>query len=130
MDVILDTCGLLSLAGIAQKRGSKVCLKSIASADQVHLSSCSLFEISLKHKRSQLDLAQFKSPTEFWQACIETYELTEQAVTAGDFANLVTLPDHHADPFDRIIIAQSQRLNCPVITYDAQFRASGVDVMQ
>jgi len=61
---------------------------------------------------------------------LDTYELTEQAVTAGDFANAVGLSDHHADPFDRIIIAQSQRFNCPIITYDAQFVAYGVDVMQ
>ena len=130
MDLILDTCGLLSLAGIAQKKLSQNCLKTIASASQVHISSSSLFEISLKHKRSQLDLAKFSSPTEFWQACIKTYELTEQAVAAGDFSNAVGLPDHHADPFDRIIIAQSQRLNCPIITYDAQFKAYGIDLMQ
>jgi PIN domain nuclease of toxin-antitoxin system len=31
---------------------------------------------------------------------------------------LNTLPDHHKDPFDRILIAQAQVENIPIVTLD------------
>ncbi len=33
----------------------------------------------------------------------------------------VRLPDHYADPFDRIIIAQATELGVPVVTFDSCF---------
>lgn len=127
---MLDTCGLLSLAGIAQKTLSNPCLAQVRSANQVYISACSLFEITLKHKREKLDLAQFKTAEHFWDTCLSRYQLTELPVTAKDFAEAVNLPDHHADPFDRIIIAQSQRLRCPIVTYDTQFTQYGVKTIE
>ena len=37
-----------------------------------------------------------------------------------------TLPHHHSDPFDRMLIAQSMRLNCPILTKDGVFANYGV----
>lgn len=36
-------------------------------------------------------------------------------------ALLYTLPVHHKDPFDRIIIVQALKENCPVVTSDERF---------
>jgi PIN domain nuclease of toxin-antitoxin system len=121
MDLILDTCGLLSLAGIADHPLTKDCLAKIQSADALYISACSCFEISLKHKRGQLDLGSFDKPKEFWEACLQTYELSEVTVSAEHFRVAVDLPDHHADPFDRIIIATAQAKGCDIVTYDKQF---------
>ena len=44
MDVILDTCALLSLAGLVEKRISAETLDIVRSAYQVGVSSCSLFD--------------------------------------------------------------------------------------
>lgn len=129
MDLILDTCGLLSLAGIADRVLSDPCLESVRQADTLHISACSLFEISLKHKRGQLELEQFGTPGAFWEACVESYELSESATTSAHFDAAVHLPDHHADPFDRIIIATAQALGCPVVTYDKRFVAYEVETI-
>ncbi len=39
-----------------------------------------------------------------------------------------SLPDHHRDPFDRLLIAQAIAEDLPVITGDAHFAAYGVEV--
>lgn len=39
---------------------------------------------------------------------------------------LTTLPFHHRDPFDRLIIAQALAEELPVISVDTQFDAYGV----
>jgi PIN domain nuclease of toxin-antitoxin system len=127
MDLILDTCGLLSLAGIAKRMLTDDCLDSIRQADTLYISACSHFEISLKHKRGQLELDDFESPAAFWDACLKAYELSECATTAAHFDAAVHLPDHHADPFDRIIIATAQALDCPIVTYDKRFDAYEVE---
>lgn len=129
MDLILDTCGLLSLAGIAKRMLTDECLQSIRLADTLHICACSQFEISLKHKRGQLELDRFDTPASFWDACLKAYELSECATTAGHFDAAVHLPDHHADPFDRIIIATAQALGCPVVTYDKHFDAYRVETI-
>jgi PIN domain nuclease of toxin-antitoxin system len=36
------------------------------------------------------------------------------------------LPRHHTDPFDRMLIAQAQALNCPIVSADKVFDAYGV----
>ena len=48
MALMLDTCGLLSLIGLAEQRLSTDTLSSIEIADTVYISSCSLFEIAIK----------------------------------------------------------------------------------
>jgi len=121
MDLILDTCGLLSLAGIANQKLSKDCLAKIKSADQLYISSCSAFEIALKHKRGQLDLDDSQTHEAFWEACLGQYALSEVPVSAELFSAAVRLPDHHADPFDRLIIATALAVDCTVVTYDKQF---------
>ena len=42
---------------------------------------------------------------------------------------VVNLPDFHRDPFDRIIIAQSQVEKMPIITVDTQVTRYPVDVI-
>ena len=40
-----------------------------------------------------------------------------------------TLPHHHRDPFDHMIIAQAKADNCTVITRDAAFEAYDVPIL-
>jgi PIN domain nuclease of toxin-antitoxin system len=39
------------------------------------------------------------------------------------------LPDHHNDPFDRLIVAQAQELRIPVVTADGQLSAYSVHIV-
>jgi PIN domain nuclease of toxin-antitoxin system len=46
------------------------------------------------------------------------------------YRTLITLPRHHGDPFDRIIIAQAQVHGLTVVTDDAQFSAYGISILR
>ena len=48
---------------------------------------------------------------------------TRHALHAG------SLPLHHADPFDRLLIAQAQLENLKILTVDGQFEAYEVDLL-
>ncbi len=128
MDLILDTCALLSVSGFARKKLKRKTLELIESADGLYLSACSLFEIALKHKRNQLSLKPFETAKAFWDKAISSYECEVLAIEAEDFSQAVGLPDHHNDPFDRIIVAQAIRTKSGVVTYDRQLKAYGVDL--
>ena len=43
--------------------------------------------------------------------------------------NLVDLPFHHRDPFDRLIISQAQKEDMPVCTADRSFSAYPISII-
>jgi PIN domain nuclease of toxin-antitoxin system len=129
VDLILDTCGLLALVGLTDRRLSAKTLARIRLAVHVHISSCSMFELAIKHKRQGLDLGIFATAETLWNSAVDEYQLTELAVTHDIFYTSVALPDHHADPFDRIIIAHAQKQSIPVVSFDKVFARYGVAVL-
>ena len=129
MDLILDTCGLLSLTGLAEKKLSKAALSKIESADSLYISSCSLFEISIKHKKGNLPITPFETPIDLWEAAVREYQLEEIAVSSKAFFVASELTDIHSDPFDRIIIAEAISRKIPVVTYDSVFCDYGIDTI-
>ena len=87
------------------------------------------------------------SPASYWEVAIkisigkyslqEPYQVfMEREIAANHFrilhidpkhtAALTTMPFHHRDPFDRLIIAQASVENVPVVSCDAAFDAYGV----
>jgi PIN domain nuclease of toxin-antitoxin system len=129
MGIILDTCALLALVGLTEKRLSKKTLACIRTADQVFVSSCTMFEIAVKHKKRGLDLDSFRNPAQLWNVAVSKYELTELPVSHDIFYDSVLLPDHHTDPFDRIIIAHARREQVPVATFDSVFQSYDVTIL-
>lgn len=129
MDLILDTCGFLSLSGLVQRELSPSCIQAIAGCERLHISTCSLFEIALKHKREQLDLAGFQDAMALWEEAIPHYQIETIPVGAIAFYRSVQLPNYHADPFDRIIIAEAKRLKCRIISYDKIFQSYDVQTI-
>ena len=126
---MLDTCGMLSLAGLADKRLSDETLNRIKTTETVYISACSLFEIAIKHKKTNLDLGIFPDAKQMWDKSMAEYDLTELAVSADAFFKSVALPDLHADPFDRIIIAQAAALRLTLVTFDPLFANYGINVI-
>lgn len=129
MDMILDTCALLSLTGLTPKRLSSATRREMEVADEVFVSACSMFEIAIKHKKRGLDLGSLVNPAHLWNQSIIAYQLTELPVSHDVFYESTLLPDHHSDPFDRIIIAQGRKLALPVVTFDATFALYDVPVI-
>jgi PIN domain nuclease of toxin-antitoxin system len=68
-----------------------------------------------------------------WQNTIETL-LPENGILWLDIKRehmntIITLPWHHRDPFDRLLIAQAINEQCVICTKDRNFAAYGLDVL-
>ena len=129
MELMLDTCGFLSLVGLAERKLSRDTCVALEKAETVYVLSCSLFEIAIKHKKGSLEIKPFESSMELWRKAVEEYQLTELSVSADNFFNSTVLPDHHGDPFDRIIIAEALSRKIPIVSYDATFGRYGVETL-
>lgn len=89
------------------------------------VSSAIAWEITIKASLGKLP---FRAPVEeFLNTAIDdpTYNLL--AIQVPHLATLTTLPFHHRDPFDRILIAQSLSEEVPVVSTDGAFDDYGVD---
>jgi PIN domain nuclease of toxin-antitoxin system len=90
----------------------------------IYLSVASLWEIAIKVSLGKLEVP---SPfTEFMVEQISENSITLLEIKPAHTGQVVTLPFHHRDPFDRLIIAQSLSENFPIIGKDGNFDAYGV----
>jgi PIN domain nuclease of toxin-antitoxin system len=61
---------------------------------------------------------------------LEASGLTPLAITHAHAARVETLPRHHGDPFDRLLIAQAMAGDLAIVTADRQFAAYGVRLLE
>lgn len=88
------------------------------------ISVASLWEIAIKHGLGKLTLDRpFESliPGE-----LERQRIGTLGISADHLSELVRLPLHHRDPFDRLIVAQALSEGVPVISADPAFDPYGV----
>jgi len=86
------------------------------------VSIASLWEIGIKSSLGKLDINLT------FQGMVQ--EISKNAIailpiSEADIAAIITLPFHHRDPFDRIIIAQSQNNNFPIVSKDPHIKRYG-----
>ena len=85
-------------------------------ANLVYLSPVSLWEALVKHRLGKLPLPaqpEIYLATQRARHGIESLALDESSVQ-----RLATLPDHHRDPFDRMLICQAQEHDLTLVTVD------------
>jgi PIN domain nuclease of toxin-antitoxin system len=90
----------------------------------VHISAATVWELSIKAALGKLDLDGADLVEE-----IEANDFVELPMTARHAATAATLPRHHEDPFDRMLIAQAQVEGLKIITRDLVFGAYGISVL-
>ena len=84
--------------------------------NELLLSSTSIFEIALKHTRGKVDM-----PEALVQQAMRDLRITVISFEPRHAYRLFSLPMHHGDPFDRMIIATALVENVPLIGGDRQF---------
>lgn len=90
----------------------------------VYFSAASVWELELKAARGKLDL-----PDDWLDAAGRTGFL-ELPVTAVDAWASARLPWHHADPFDRVLVAQALGRGLRIATRDPLMAAYGVPLLE
>jgi PIN domain nuclease of toxin-antitoxin system len=97
----------------------------------VYASAVNIVEIAIKSSIGKLTVADTLERDRYTGllAAIEESGFEMLAFTAVHAAGIRTLPFHHRDPFDRMIIAQALGEDCTVMTVDGHFSAYPVKVM-
>jgi PIN domain nuclease of toxin-antitoxin system len=90
-----------------------------SSEHQVFFSAASIWEIAIKVRLGRLDLSL--SPGEVTAAAVRT-GFEELPVRASHAAATATLPMHHTDPFDRLLVAQALHEPARLLTADLGLR--------
>ena len=79
------------------------------------VSSISFWEIALLAKKGRIEL----DDVEAWRTrLLEHAHITEVSPTASDMIESVNLPEHHKDPFDRLLVVQAVNNNSFLVTRD------------
>lgn len=119
--ILLDTCTLLWLAS-DQSHLSMHAREAIKRhAGSLFVSAISAFELAVKHKKRRLTLPF--PPERYYETALTVHGLTEVAVDGIIAARSVSLPDLHADPADRMLVATAQHLDLTLLTPDPLIRA-------
>ena len=92
--------------------------------NQVFVSAIGLWEITIKNQIGKLTLnISLKELFDY----IERNQIEVIPINIEHLLSLSTLPKHHGDPFDRLIISQAISEELTIITRDVGFKKYKVD---
>lgn len=124
MILLVDSHALLWAIGSPAEltEGARAAL--IDPANDVLVSAASIWEIAIKRA-----LEKVRAPQGI-AAAVEALGLSAVPITAADAERAGSLPPHHRDPFDRMLIAQATRLDAVLVSRDRAFDAYDVPVLR
>ena len=93
----------------------------VAPVNTVLVSAATAWEIAIKQALGRLTF-----PLERFDAVLDTAGFSHLPITAAHGVAAGGLPRHHADPFDRMLIAQAQAENLKLVSNESVFDRYGV----
>jgi PIN domain nuclease of toxin-antitoxin system len=97
------------------------------NSSELYLSAVSSWEITIKAGTGKLILPE--RPSEFLTRAIQVMSLQSLNITHLHALALDGLPNHHRDPFDRMLIAQAVSEQMTLLTADRVFQKYNVDMI-
>ncbi|MCT7984509.1 type II toxin-antitoxin system VapC family toxin [Laspinema sp. A4] len=91
------------------------------------VSSASAWEIATKSRIGKLPEA--KPLVDNYQGILQQAKFIELSITATHALRAGSLPISHRDPFDRMLMAQAELENLPILTYDTAFHTGLIQVI-
>ena len=122
MKLLLDTHAVLWWQRDDRRLGAAA-RRAIATADIVWVSAASGWEATIKMARGRLRL------DEPLHVLIAADDFSELPVTLAHASALAALPPHHADPFDRVLVAQARVEGATLVSHDRAFEPYGVPMI-
>jgi PIN domain nuclease of toxin-antitoxin system len=124
---LLDTHVWLWLLAEPQRLGPSLLAELQDRGTTLFLSAVSSWEISIKWALGRLPLPQ--PPAAYVPDRMRQSGVTGLAVQHSHALQVARLPKHHGDPFDRLLVAQAQLEQVPIVTLDPFFDAYDVRVI-
>ncbi|PIG95477.1 type II toxin-antitoxin system VapC family toxin [Gloeocapsopsis sp. IPPAS B-1203] len=127
MRAILDTHTFLWWVTDDSRLSSTVRSLIIEPSNIFYLSAASAWEIVIKVRLGKLILPDI--PERYIPSRLAMNRFESLSIQITHALQVVNLPDLHRDPFDRILIAQSQIEKMPIVTLDKQIIKYSVEVI-
>ena len=116
MRILIDTHVIIWAMVESPRLSSKARKILTEDGNEFFLSAASLWEIALKHGNSPGDMPV--TPSLVQAFCLDS-GITALNVSFLHAARTISLPPIHADPFDRMLVAQAQCESLQLLTHDA-----------
>ena len=127
MRVLIDTgCWLWSLTN-PDRLNTRARGLIADPAQDLFLSAASSWEIAIKAALGKLRLPE--TPDKYVPRRMEAMDIQGLPVEHAHALRVFSLPAHHRDPFDRILIAQAQMESLAILTADPVFAAYDVETI-
>lgn len=124
MRLLLDTHAFLWFI-LADSQLSSVARSAIEDpANDIEISPASYWEIAIKIRLGKYLLPHPYRP--FMESQIASNSFRILPIEPRHTALLTTMPLHHKDPFDRLLVAQALEERIPVVSIDSALDAYGV----
>lgn len=119
MNLLLDTHTVLWAVSDPERLGSAGRTAILDQGNRLFVSLASLWEMAIKVSLGKLRLAPG------WEADLEdemrTLGCSWLPLTQVHCLGVISLPFHHRDPFDRLLIAQAMAEDMAIVTRDEAF---------
>ncbi len=127
MRLLVDTHTWLWMLSAPDRLPARVREIVANPSTEVLVSAATAWEIAIKHGLGKLPLPE--PPSTFVPSRLASSGCVALAIDHGHALTAGALPSHHRDPFDRLLIAQSQVLQIPLCSGDRAVAAYEVDLL-
>jgi PIN domain nuclease of toxin-antitoxin system len=124
MNLLLDTHAFLWFIANDPRLSSRAQSLIQDPGNRRQISMASLWEIAIKVSLGKLTLAQ--PFDQFIPRQLQLNQIEVLPIELSHVAAVVAMPFHHRDPFDRLMAAQCQIENIPIISADTAFDAYSI----
>jgi PIN domain nuclease of toxin-antitoxin system len=124
--LLLDTHVWLWQISAPERIGRKTLAALKNPENELYFSIASMWELAIKVSAGKLNLPEVCEdfvPTAMRRHGVQSLPLEPEHAFAT-----ATLPLHHRDPFDRILIAQARAENLTLVTADRKFKRYTLDL--
>ncbi|GAB4456624.1 MAG: type II toxin-antitoxin system VapC family toxin [Anaerolineales bacterium] len=125
MNILLDTHAFLWFVNDDPRLSDPARLLIEAEESLAFLSMASLWEMAIKISLGKLRLKQPYETFISQQLALNGIGILN--ISLNHLAAIATLPFHHRDPFDRLLVVQAKSENMVLVSADPAFDAYGIE---
>jgi len=122
--VLLDTHALIWWMEEAERLSLRARATIQNPKNRILISAAVAWELAIKVKAGKFSPASLVDKLDHY---LEQAALLEPTITIEHATRAGSLPLHHRDPFDRLLVAQALSLQIPIVSADALFDKYAVE---